>query len=614
MTPLLICGALYWRGLRMWFWQDDFAWLGLKLQVHDFSSFLDAMFAPKAQGTIRPWSERGFFMLFSYWFGLHALPYRFVVFANECANVLLLMLVTRIVTRSDLAGFFAPVFWLFNIGLVMPMAWTSAYNEVQFAGFLLLSIYLFLLYTQTGLTKYYWLQWTTFVLGFGALEINFVYPVLACLYALLFARRYVRSTLPMLGVSAVYVAIDRIATSGGSAAGSYYYDLSFNPVSIVATFGQYWNVLLGVTGYANLHGWQPQIIFAIATLFAIAVVFFVFWRGWRHDFVPLFCVLWFVVILGPLLPLHNHITDYYVAAPTTGLAVLAAYGLTVAFRNGWVAFVPTALLLLLYTYPSVVMINRGLRAYYQRSTSARVLVESVAYAKRIHPNQAILLQGVDDTLFWAAVYDSPFRLFGWNDVLLVPEEKESIHEVPQRGSLDQYFLPSHAALALLQSSRAVVYEDDGRRLENVTQLYTLRASSQPPPPLDSFIDLGVPFYAEQLGPGWYGQEVGYRWASPNAVVYLPGPQSSGQKLYIHGYVTEVMVKTAPLHLALSIDNQAQPVETISTSNTNFMFTYSIPTGCVGHARMEVDVKVDRATMAPGDPRMLGVAFGTFAVR
>ena len=41
-------------------------------------------------------------------------------------------------------------------------------------------------------------QWIAFVLGLGALEINVVYPALALLYALLFARHVVRQVLPIL--------------------------------------------------------------------------------------------------------------------------------------------------------------------------------------------------------------------------------------------------------------------------------------------------------------------------------------------------------------------------------------------------------------------------------
>src|SRR5579862_5692393 len=139
LTPIAFCVLLYWRGLRIWFAMDDFAWLSLRNHVVDFHTFLWAMFSPLAQGTVRPFSERGFFMVFSYFFGLRALPYRAFVFLNQFVNIVLVMLVTRKLTKSDLAAFLAPLLWLVNVALIIPMSWSASYNEIQCASFILLS-------------------------------------------------------------------------------------------------------------------------------------------------------------------------------------------------------------------------------------------------------------------------------------------------------------------------------------------------------------------------------------------------------------------------------------------------------------------------------------------
>lgn len=615
LIPILLCIAVYWLGIKTWFAQDDFAWLGLRLQVHNFPSFLDAMFAPKAQGTIRPWSERGFFMLFSYLFGWHALPYRIFVFCNQCVNIILLMLVTRKLTHSEIAGFIAPLLWICNIGLITPMAWTSAYNEIQCASFLLLSFYLFLLYTETGARRYYWAQWITFVLGFGALEINFVYPVLACLYAILFARSYIRATFPMLGVSAVYVAIDRIAgTHSGGQENNFYYDLSFRPKSLFKMLSEYWTDLAGAPAYVNERHWHSWIGMVAVLLLTALLVGFIVQQARQHKFLPLFLAGWFLIVIGPLLPLHNHLTDYYLSVPSLGIAILGGYALSIAWQHPRRGIAVTALLLILYIFPSFRVIRLGMRSYYERAKSARTLIESVVYAKSIHPHQVILLNGVDDDLFWAAVYDSPFRIFGWQDVLLTPESKANIHELEHSNGIDHYFLSPRTTLSLLKHSEAVVYQVQGNDLKNITRLYGMWAQTRPTPPLDPYVDLGVPFYSDQLGEGWYTQEVGYRWCAPHAVVYLPGPSSPSQKLEIHGYVTPEMVKAGPLHLALTVDQRPEPVETIAASNTDFTFIYMIPPDLVGSPKMDIAFNIDRATTVPGDTRALGVAFGTFAIR
>ena len=148
--PSLVCLALYWPGLRAWFQQDDFAWLYLDSTVADAGSLLKALFAPQAQGTIRPLSERAFFMILHQVFGLWATPFRAVVFLTQFANLVLLGLVARRVTRSRAVGFLAPLFWGVSGGLATVMSWTSAYNQALCAFFLLLALYCFIRYAQEG--------------------------------------------------------------------------------------------------------------------------------------------------------------------------------------------------------------------------------------------------------------------------------------------------------------------------------------------------------------------------------------------------------------------------------------------------------------------------------
>jgi len=92
--PPLFLLAFYWYGLKCWFRQDDFAWLWLTTQVHSWSDFWRAMFTPLAQGTIRPFSERAFFMGLYTLFGLDALPFRICVFLTQIANLALIRAVT----------------------------------------------------------------------------------------------------------------------------------------------------------------------------------------------------------------------------------------------------------------------------------------------------------------------------------------------------------------------------------------------------------------------------------------------------------------------------------------------------------------------------------------
>ena len=55
--------ALYWQGLLSWFREDDFAWLGLHLSIQEPYDIWWTLFSPMAQGTIRPLSERLYFLI-----------------------------------------------------------------------------------------------------------------------------------------------------------------------------------------------------------------------------------------------------------------------------------------------------------------------------------------------------------------------------------------------------------------------------------------------------------------------------------------------------------------------------------------------------------------------
>ncbi len=140
-APPLVALLCYWRAFLTWFANDDFPWIGLRLGVHDWSSFQDALFQPAAQGTVRVLSERVFFLLFSALFGLHSLPYRIATLATFIAALCLMNRIVARLTGSDLAGAAAALLWAVNPNLVIPITWASAYNQVLCAFLLLAAFY-----------------------------------------------------------------------------------------------------------------------------------------------------------------------------------------------------------------------------------------------------------------------------------------------------------------------------------------------------------------------------------------------------------------------------------------------------------------------------------------
>ena len=146
-----------------------------------------------AQGTIRPISERAYFMVFRELFDLDALPYRLLVLFTQFGSLILLNRIACRLTVSAAGGLLAAMLWCSNSVLFWPMSWTSAYNQILCAFTLLLALSCFIRYTETGNKKYNYWQWVVFLIAFGVLEENVVYPALAFAYAFFFARNYVRS-------------------------------------------------------------------------------------------------------------------------------------------------------------------------------------------------------------------------------------------------------------------------------------------------------------------------------------------------------------------------------------------------------------------------------------
>src|SRR5262249_2611913 len=102
-------------------------------------------------------------------------------------------------------GLCAAILWAVHSSALEPLGWICVYNQVLCAFFLLLAFHFLLKFTETGVRRYEAGMWIVFVLGFGAQELNVVFPAIAAAYTCLAARKYLRRIPPMFAVSAIYV-------------------------------------------------------------------------------------------------------------------------------------------------------------------------------------------------------------------------------------------------------------------------------------------------------------------------------------------------------------------------------------------------------------------------
>jgi hypothetical protein len=609
LLPPAFCLVFYRYGFQTWFQQDDFAWLGLGLDVHTWQDLLEALFRPQAQGTIRPWSERLFFLVLNGMFGLDPRPFHAVVATTQLANIWLLQSATFKITRSRIAGLAAPILWLAGVGLSNPLSWLSSYNQVLCAFFILLAFRLMLEAIESGERKWWYWQVAVFVLGFGALEINVVYPALAAGYCYLFARAYFKRSLWLFPISIVYAGIHQ-AVAHNPTEGVYaqHWDLSmatsyFRYVGTALAGGQ-------IMPHWRVPEWSWE---AAAWLMGLTLAAFAVTRWRRGDRLPAYGALWFSIALAPVLPLRDHFTEYYLTIPSIGIswmlgtAASAAWGASLPWRAG------TAALLLVYAGLSMPVNRTVVRWRHDRGQRIKVLVEGLERAHQLHPNKMILLTGMDSELAWSGLFDQPERLFGAREVYLLPQGNEQIDLHPELGDVTNLTAQKVAVARALSRGDAVVYSYEGTLMRNITRKTARNIPAEWAQGHPRRVRVGLPQFAEDLGSGWEPSEGDWRWMGRRAEVRLAGPSKDGEKLFVQGYCPPGSLET-PVHLTVSADGMKLGSFEVTRANSSFEASFDLPKALMGRAAMTVLLETDRAVSGGSDGRELSLTVGSVGLR
>jgi hypothetical protein len=608
-APMAICLYLHWVGLKTWFTGDDFSWLGLRLLVHNFHDLLWALFAPLAQGTIRTLSERAYFLVMSSVFGVNAVAFRIVAFVTQFANLALLAVITRRITKSGLAGFLAPVFWCAHGALALAMSWSSAYNELL-GGFFILSAFYFLLrHIESGQRRDAVGLWVCYLLGFGALEHTVVFPALAGLYALCCAPRYFRRTWPLWIPSIAFMILHFwVIPHSNDTAYKLYVDRT-----IVSTLVNYW---MRATDAFRPSAVPNQLlpIGAVTTVsLTVGLWGFALWRLFLGDKRGIFFLGWFLLLIAPVLPLKNHIDDYYLTLPLTGLAMLGAWGCARAIQARWPAALATALALGYLTVShSYLRINQYW--FYHRAQKMKMLLTGLEAAHKAHPDRMILLQGVSDQLFWAGFADHPFQLFGIDKIYLAPGSEQAINPHPEWGGILDFLAPTSIALQALRDHKAVVYAMMPDGIADVTSEYNRVIGSQYLALNRSTVDVGDPIFADRVGPEWYPSADRFRWMPKVATLKIAGPSSPDEVLSITGYFPAPLGNHGPVHLTAWADSFNLGTRELSRAGETFNLEFDLPAQTLGKDPITLRIALDHTSRFPPDTRELGMVFGRFQIK
>ncbi len=602
IVPPIFFLFVYSHGLRSWFQQDDFAWL---LQWLSFESWRDLprlLFMPQAQGTIRPWSERAFFLAGYGFFGLDPRPMHALVAATQIASLWLLASLTLRLTGSRLAAGLAPLLWVVSPGLATPVSWLSTFNQVLCSFFLLASLTLFIRAAERRTFAATISSFGVFLLGFGALEIHIVFPALALAWCLLFAPQHWKRTLPYWAVSLLYFVLHQ-AVAAKPTSGPYAQHWNLEMASTLVRY--YGTALAGGDlnlPYWNLPTWAWEVAAWISGIVLLDLAAVAWRRGHR---VPAYGFVWFLFTLAPILPLRDHFFIYYLAAPSLGLALALAALLAGSGRKAMFAAASVVAIQLAFAFPVTRTIENW---HYERGLHLKVLFEGLERAGQLHPGKTILLAGLTTETYWGGFFDGPHKLLGLNDVLLAPGSESAIESHPELGDMAPT-IASKAAVREVLWGRAVVYQVEESTLRNITKAY---ARSIPADWLNSHpkqIDLSHAAAAQDLGPGWYEPEGGSRWMARKGVITLAGPGESDRALRVAGYVPEICVKDGPLAVMVSVDGARIGQGNITEQNLSFDFRLPAPPGLAQRSAVVVEIEVSRTYREPGGARELGLSFG-----
>ena len=421
------------------------------------------------------------------------------------------------------------------------------------------------------MTRYYVLQWLTFLIGLGVLELSAVYPAIAAAYTFLLARRHFRRTLWLFVPSAVFLILHR-HFAPAPAAGPYrmYFD-----ARLADTLWTYWQWALGPARIAQASLILPAWLLMAATLLlTLALLGFAANQTRRRNWLAAFLLIWFLLLIAPVLPLRDHIQDYYLTAPTIPLAMLGAWALVRAWNSRWPLRSAAILTVVVYLSCSLPVARAATRWNFDISRSSRNLVRGLVRARELHPGRLILLTGLDSDLFWGAMYHHVYRIAGVQQVYLAPGAEESIPPRPELAEVSDWVLPPATTIRALEQDRAVVYLAQGGTLRNVTWAFRDIARARwARPELPWKVDVANPLFAAQLGPAWYAIDESHRWMPQRATVSLRGPRTSIEKLHLAGFTPRQQVIQRPLRLTASVEGLAVGSALLSRPDARFDLSF-----------------------------------------
>lgn len=410
--------TLYYPIFSVYFSHDDFFHFKVSQTDGTLGDFLNLFgfhpFDERGIAFYRPIFREGLFNIFYSIFGLNHLPFRILSLTIHLINITLIYFFMQKSFGKKELSFFTAFFFGITAGNVGGLYYLA--GGIQSLGatmFMLATLLLFWKWLESKKIKFIFLSLTTYLLSLGSHELAVVTPLV--LLGLLFVQKRLKTgmkaTVPFFVVLAVFLYLDFFVI--GFSSSEQQYQLVFSIKTIINSLAWYSAWALGIpemfidfvgSGFSlnpNLMKFWGDYAAGIfffggsAITILVASMVYAFRSGVMHDRRFWFLLLWFPLVLSPVIILPLHKSTYYLtpALPAfwglVGVLTFSAYNWLKERKEGLANILGGAFLasLFLLTVASVALTDKTYPAA-NRGRIAERLIKDVGAKYPVLPKGA----------------------------------------------------------------------------------------------------------------------------------------------------------------------------------------------------------------------------------
>jgi hypothetical protein len=379
LLTFLVSFVIFYPSLFGFFTNDDFFHLKIShaTSLLQFLNFFNLESGSAGQLLYRPLTTHVFYFLEWQFFNLNPLPLHVVSFILFFIVIFCVYKLAVLISENEKVGFIAAFLYAVSATHFGHLYYLA--TEIILGVFFFPAVIFFTLFLKNKSIRYYCLSLLFFVLALFAKENSVVLPgVLAIIFVYLYLNKntkvriknFLVSLIPFAVIILIYLYF-HFFYYGFVKGDSYIWDFSFKralntgfwylvwsfniPESVVDFVGPGFKLNYNLFAYWG-NQIRPVLILFIAQMVIIAAVLIKSIKSLKRDLVSIFCALWFVGTLLPVLFFPYHKFTFYLTLPLFAIVFRIAYLFATSKINKiilyifLVAWTVTSVLTLKFTY------------------------------------------------------------------------------------------------------------------------------------------------------------------------------------------------------------------------------------------------------------------------